>query len=115
MAAHGKPMQGNISPPEELLYYKAQELYSLSKRKMITAEIGAQRKSAIIADFISQKNAIEIYKRGNIQTARLFQGIELAAEKYAHERTIENANGLYKAVYGLLPKGAVTHEAEINT
>lgn len=52
-----------------------------------------------------------------IKTEYITTGISTRsiAKKYAHERTIENANGLYKAVYGLLPKGAEAHEAEINT
>lgn len=105
MAAQNIPLQGEQSPAAELLYYQAKELYDLHSKGMITAEVGKERKKQIISSYISNTSLEKRYKEQNIRTATFFKTIELAASKYAKDRTIDNANAFYKAVYGMLPKG----------
>lgn len=99
-------MQGEQSPAAELLYYQARELYELHAKGMISAAIGAERKAKITAAYITNANREQQYVRSNQQVAEFYKSIEKAGRDYAKDRTIENADQLYKSIYNLLPKGA---------
>lgn len=105
-AAQNLPLQGERSPADELLYYQARELYDLHAKGMITATIGAERKSKIIAAYIINSNREQQYTRSNMQIAEFYRSIETAGRNYAKNRTIENADQLYYEVYHMIPKGA---------
>lgn len=105
MAAQNIPLQGEQSPAAELLYYQAKELYDLHSKGMITAEVGKERKQQIISSYISNINIEKRYIEQNFQMAAFWKTIEAAGRNYAKDRTIENADAFFKAVYGLLPKG----------
>lgn len=105
MAAQNIPLQGEQLPAAELLYYQAKELYDLHSKGMITAEVGKERKKQIISSYISNISLEKRYKEQNIRTAIFFKTIELAASKYAKDRTIESADQLYYEVYHMIPKG----------
>lgn len=104
-AAQNLPLQGEQSPADELLYYQAKELYDLHSKGMITAEVGKERKQQIISSYISNINIEKRYVEQNFQMAAFWKTIEATGRNYAKDRTIDNANAFYKAVYGLLPKG----------
>ena len=106
-AAQNLPLQGERSPAEELLY-QARELYDLHAKGMITAAIGAERKSKIIAAYIINSNREQQYIRSNMQIAEFYKSIETAGCNYAKNRTIENADQLYYEVYHMIPKGAAS-------
>lgn len=105
-AAQNIPLQGEQSPAAELLYYQARELYELHAQGMINAAIGAERKAKITAAYIANANHEQQYVKSNYQIAEFYKSIELASHAYAKDRTIENADRLYKSIYNLLPKGA---------
>lgn len=105
-AAQNLPLQGERSPADELLYYQARELYDLHAKGMITAAIGAERKSKIIAAYIINSNREQQYTQSNMQIAEFYKSIEIAGCNYAKNRTIENADQLYYEVYHMIPKGA---------
>lgn len=104
-AAQNLPLQGERSPADELLYYQARELYDLHAKGMITAAIGAECKSKIIAAYIINSNREQQYTRSNMQIAEFYKSIEAAGCNYAKNRTIENADQLYYEVYHMIPKG----------
>ena len=105
-AAQNLPLQGNVSPADELLYYQARELYDLHAKGMITAAIGAERKSKIVASYIANANREQQYITSNMQTGAFYKAIEAAGRDYAKSRTIEAADKLYYKVYHMLPKSA---------
>lgn len=107
-AAQNLPLQGERSSADELLYYQARELYDLHAQGMITAAIGAERKSKIIAAYIANANREQQYTRSNMQIAEFYKSIEAAGCNYAKNRTIENADQLYYEVYHMIPKGAAS-------
>lgn len=107
-AAQNLPLQGERSPADELLYYQARELYDLHAKGMITAAIGAERKSKIIAAYIINSNREQQYTQSNMQIAEFYKSIEVAGCNYAKNRTIENADRLYYEVYHMIPKGAAS-------
>lgn len=103
-AAQKLPIPAKATPAEELLYFRAAELFDMFNRKMITKECATQRKHAIIADFKAQNAATAHTKQLNAQTAELFKGIELACAAYCKNRTLENADNLVYAIHHIMPK-----------
>lgn len=105
-AAQNSPLQGNVSPADELLYYQAKELYALHANGLITAAIGAERKSKIVASYIVNANREQQYITSNMQTGAFYKAVEAAGRDYAKSRTIEAADKLYYEIYHVLPKSA---------
>lgn len=104
--AQNLPLQGDVSPADELLYYQAKELYTLHANGLITAAIGAERKNKIIASYIVNTNREQQYITSNMRIGVFYKAIEAAGRDYAKSRTIEAADKLYYEVYHMLPKSA---------
>ncbi len=105
-AAQNLPLQGDVSPADELLYYQAKELYTLHANGLITAAIGAERKNKIVASYIVNANREQQYITSNMQIGAFYKAIEAAGRDYAKNRTIEAADKLYYEIYHTLPKRA---------
>ena len=85
-------------PYETLLWYRLRDLYRAVRNNQMTKAHGADLKTGALAAF----------QVGKIQYDRavmLWQHIEQAGIAYANDRTLENADGLYRAVYGMEPGG----------
>lgn len=104
-AAQGIPLQNNPRMCDELLWYQARELYDLHAKGMITATIGAERKNKILGTYTANRAREQQYTASNQQVATLFKNIELAAHAYAKDKTLDNADKLYYALYHITPKG----------
>lgn len=103
-AAQGIPLQNNPRMCDELLWYQARELYDLHAKGMITATIGAERKNKILGAYTANYTREDQYTISNQQVATLFKNIELAAHAYAKDKTLDNADKLYYALYHITPK-----------
>ena len=103
LAAQGLPMQGKTKPFDELLYYQAKELYGLFAKGMIEKQTGAERRQKITKAYIGNCKREKLWADQNQQTAALFKGIEAAGTAYAKNRTLDNADSLYYAIYRVRP------------
>ena len=103
LAAQGLPLKGSYRMPDELLYYRAKELYDLHAKGMITAIIGAERKQTILHEYFNDCKRDQMHADYNRQTAALFKGVEAAGTAYAKNRTLDNADSLYYALYHIRP------------
>ena len=103
LAAQGLPMQGKTKPFDELLYYQAKELYGLFAKGMIEKQTGAERRQKITRAYIGNCKREKLWADQNQQTAALFKGIEAAGTAYAKNRTLDNADSLYYAIYRVCP------------
>lgn len=103
LAAQGLPLEGNYRMPDELLYYRAKELYDLHAKGMITAIIGAERKQTILHEYFDDCKRDQMHADYNRQTAELFKGIEAAFTDYMQDRTLENADNLCYAIHHVRP------------
>ena len=103
LAAQGLPMQGKTKPFDELLYYQAKELYGLFAKGMIEKQTGAERRQKITRAYIDNCKREKLWADQNRQTAALFKGIEAAGTAYAKNRTLDNADSLYYAIYRVCP------------
>ena len=103
LAAQGLPMQGKTKPFDELLYYQAKELYGLFAKGMIEKQTGAERRQKITRAYIGNCKREKLWADQNRQTAALFKGVEAAGTAYAKNRTLDNADSLYYALYRIRP------------
>ena len=99
LAAQGLPMQGKTKPFDELLYYQAKELYGLFAKDMIEKQTEAERRQKITRAYIDNCKREKLWADQNRQTAALFKGVEAAGTAYAKNRTLDNADSLYYAIY----------------
>ena len=86
--------EAELSKAEAEMYYALCNLYATYRIGGVSAEDGISRKAKIMKSFwetMSQHYAE--------QNAR----IESAANAYAKNRTLDNADRLYKALYGIEP------------
>ena len=102
-AANGQFPTENIDIIDQLLWYKAKDLYRDFAAGAITKELGLHRKIKILRDYraekAKQRNQVSLYKA----TADLYKNISSATALYAKSRTLQNADIMYQALYKMLP------------
>lgn len=87
----------SMTAPELLLWYQLRDVYSLVKSGKWTKKRGADAKETIVNYFNANRKMLE-------WNAALWRRIEYAAERYANDKTIENADAFFEAVYGVRPQ-----------
>lgn len=92
-----------LTAAEEELYRDVQNLYAMFRQGSITAEDGKSRKAQILNKFWSKKDEEGFRRMVSKRYSNMMIRIESAANAYAKDRTLENADKLYKALYGMLP------------
>ena len=70
---------------------------------MIEKQTGAERRQKITRAYISNCKQEKLWADQNRQTAALFKGIEAPGTAYAKNRTLDNADSLYYAIYRVCP------------
>ena len=102
-AANGQFPTENIDIIDQLLWYKAKDLYRAFAAGTITKELGLHRKIKILRDYraekAKQRTQVSLYKA----TADLYKNISSATALYAKSRTLQNADIMYQALYKMLP------------
>lgn len=104
-ARQGRAMKGSeMTKAESEMYFLLCNLYAAYRHGGLTAEEGAKRKKRIINNFWARKQEDDFRKTMGEHFAEMKKRIESAANAYAKDRTLENADKLYKALYGMEPK-----------
>lgn len=102
-AMRGEPMPKDLSLADQMAYQTLASMHSRFRIGAITREQGADEKKTLSYTY---NRAVEQREREvNLLKyhAELNTRIEHAANAYAKNRTIENADLLYKALYGMMP------------
>lgn len=90
-----------LSCPERAFFLQAKEIYVRYHDKRITQSESAEAMRQAIQDYKrdmqERQNGIDALYR----IANLYKQIELAATAYAKNRTLENADKLLEAIYGV--------------
>lgn len=90
-----------LSCPERAFFLQAKEIYAQYHDKRITQTESAEAMGQAIQDYkrdiVERQNGIDALYR----IANLYKQIELAATAYAKNRTLENADKLLEAIYGV--------------
>lgn len=103
LAMHGAAMPDGLGTAEQLLFLKFRLLYQTAALGSITPEQGRREKLVILDRYRLDTFDEMAWKH----TRQLWQKIEAAGSAYAKDRTIENADRFYEAVYGMKPKGVI--------
>ena len=103
MAMNGEPMPTDLSLPYQLYYQTLVVLYGRYRRREISKEQAASEKSAARHGANVAFDKLDRAELFSERSAKMTIRIEGAANAYAKNRTLENADKLYKALYGMEP------------
>lgn len=92
-----------LTEAERDLYKGMQNLYASFRQGLITVEEGKKQKSQLINRFWSHRKEETFRRTMAKHYSDMKIRIESAANAYAKNRTLENADLLYKALYGMMP------------
>lgn len=81
---------------ESLLWYQLRDIYEAVRMGKMTKQVGAEEKQKAVAAFEMNKSLYDA-------SVQLWTRIEDVAVRYAKERTIDNADAFYEAVYRMKP------------
>lgn len=103
-AEQGRSMkESEMTKAEAEMYHLMCNLYATYRVGGISADEGAKRKKEIMNRFWSRKREDDFRTTMAEHYAKQTVRIESAANAYAKDRTLENADKLYKALYGMEP------------
>lgn len=102
-AMYGLEMPDGLNLLDQYMFLSLRLLYSSHKKGEISREVGHIEKGKLMHQYDVAKNRLkfEEIKAESFSTQRM--RIESAANAYAKNRTLENADRLYKALYGIEP------------
>lgn len=104
-AMNNEPMPDGLPLEEQMAYQALAALYGRYRLKLITRDQGHEEKGRIIYALDLRRRQEDANRKLTKQTADMFRNIEGAANAYAKNRTLENADRLYQVIYGMIPKG----------
>lgn len=103
-AKQGRPIkEADLSKAESELHYQLCNLYATYRFGGLSAEDGARRKEKILNNFWARKEEDDFRTTMAEHYAKQTVRIESAANAYAKNRTLENADKLYEAIYKMSP------------
>lgn len=100
-AANGYPIADDTTPEIRALYYRLALLYLQYRFGLISAECGAQEKAAALMKFRKDRDEQMFDKKQRRHMLRFWQNTEAAANEYRLHPSIENADRLLEAIYGV--------------
>lgn len=101
LAMQNAAMPDGLSTAEQLLFLKFRLLYQTAAAGSITPEQGRREKIAILDRYRQDCFSEKCW----LHTLGMWKNIEAAGRAYALNRTVENADSFYEAVYEVKPKG----------
>ena len=102
-AMNGLEMPEGLDPADQWMFLSLRLLYESNKKGIISREVGriekgrlAHQRSVMEQKFGMREKLVQSCVERTVR-------IESAANDYARNRTLENADKLYKALYGMEP------------
>ena len=106
-----EPAEG-WTAPEIVLWYAFRELYRDYRAGKIKEDKAKSIKSEIVKRYHVQKTEYETMQNIVRRQAEMWNRIEIAGSRYGTERTIENADAFFEAVYDVKLKSTDKTENE---
>lgn len=100
-AMKGAEMPDGLDLPDQLAFLALRTLYAQYHDGKIDRETARAEKGRIAYRRDTWARALGNAQERARSSAELYRRAEGAANRYAKERTLENADALYKAVYGV--------------
>ena len=97
-------MPDGLPLEEQMAFQAVAHLYGRYRLKLINRETGHIEKGKIRYALDLRKRQADTDRRLAKHHADMLRDMEGAANSYAKNRTLENADRLYQVIYGMLPK-----------
>ena len=102
-AMHGLEMPDGLSLLDQYMFLALRLLYQSHKKGAISREVGQIEKGKLMHQYGMAKSRFRFEADKSDTFAEQRKRIEGAANAYAKNRTLGNADRLYKALYGMEP------------
>lgn len=99
----GGEMPDGLELPDQLAFLALRSLYAQKRGGVIDRETGSREKAKLRYQRDTLCRKLGTKENMAIRSAWFFRDVEHAANAYAKHRTLENADELYRTVYGMLP------------
>ena len=100
-AMYGDPMPDGLSAPDQWMFRCLVLLYDSAKRGIIDRKTGRADKGKLAYQRDLMEKRFKIKEDLVGASARMIKAVEAAANAYARDRTLENADRLYEAIYSV--------------
>lgn len=109
LAFRGETLPQGLDMAEQLLFLSFRQLYQYARLIRMDPERGRREKTAILEEFRRRQRQVYWMEKTN----RMWTAIELTGSAFGRERTIENAEAFFRAVYGAgLKERSEAHDHE---
>lgn len=90
---------GELTMPEELLWYRLRDIYAKHRSGQISAQDGAERKKKAVAQYDMDKKTMQSAERIVAWHGKWWKEIEIAAKMYTDNPCVQTADVFFSAVY----------------
>lgn len=97
----GEEMPNGLDMVDQLTFLCLRMLYAQKRAGIIDRETGTREKAKLGYQRGVWERKFMLRERVVQHSAEMLKAVELAASAYAKERTLENADAIHKALYGL--------------
>jgi len=97
----GEEMPDGLDMVDQLTFLCLRSLYTQKRRGMIDRETGSREKAKLRYQRDLWERKFAIRERAVERSVKQLKDVELAASAYAKERTLKNADAIYRALYGM--------------
>ena len=102
-AMHGLEMPDGLSLLDQYMFLSLRLLYQSHKKGAISREVGQIEKGKLVHQYGIARNRMRFEEDKFVNFADQRKRIEHSANAYAKNRTLDNADQMYKALYGMMP------------
>lgn len=99
-AMRGEEMPDGLDMVDQLNFLCLRSLYAQARSGIIDRETGSREKGKLCYQRDLWERRLLSKEKMAQHSAEMFKSVEGAANAYARERTLENADRLYRALYG---------------
>lgn len=100
-AARGDPMPDGLSLAEQQTYQAIRYLYAVYRAKRITQAQAAQEKAKVLRELRMMQEKEALMDKAHQRAIKMWKDLEAAANQYGVNKSIENADKLIEAIYGV--------------
>ena len=112
-AMHGEEMPDGLDVVDQLNFLCLRSLYAQARNGVIDRETGSREKAKLGYRRDWWERKLMLRERVVQHSVEMLKAVELEANAYAKERTLENADRLYQALYGMEAPGIYVCVEEI--
>lgn len=100
-AMRGEEMPKGLNIVDQLIFLSLRDLYAQKRAGIIDREIGSREKAKLRYQRDLWEGRLMLGEKLAQKSAKMFKEVEAAASAYARERTLERADEIYRALYGM--------------